>query len=261
MKLELQDQIGNQLLIEEYPKRIISLVPSITELLIDLGLSSNLVGRTKFCIHPQSQVELIPRVGGTKNPDLNKIGKLNPDLIICNKEENRKEDVELLLQNFPVYVSNVLTVEDGLEMIQHIGLLTGKENEANSIIDRINFPVYAATDSLKRSCLYLIWMKPMMAAGTTTYIDDLLNRAGLLNLAPLGVRYPFISEEILIQLKPQELYLSSEPYPFKEKHVKYFKSILPDTKISLVDGELFSWYGSRMIAASQYINDLKKSYE
>lgn len=261
MRLKVKDQIGNQLLIQEYPKRIISIVPSITELLIDLGLTDYIVGRTKFCIHPQSIVKSVAKIGGTKTPDLEKITKLNPDLIICNKEENRKEDVEYLQQKFHVYVSDINNVDDGLEMIKQIGALTGKDNEAETIIKQIKFPDYAAEGYKKISCLYLIWKNPIMAAGANTYIDDLLRRTGLLNLAPSGSRYPIISEDLLKMLNPKELYLSSEPYPFKEKHVNYFKTMLPNTKVSLIDGEMFSWYGSKMIAASEYITGLKKSYE
>jgi len=251
-----QDQLGNTIRIPFPPKRIISLVPSQTELLFYLGLSEEIVGITKFCVHPAAQFSVKEKIGGTKKLHLDRIADLQPDLIIGNKEENEKSQIEALQQQFPVWMSDIKTMQDTYEMIEGIGGLVNKSPQAATLVQQLT----AAWQNLEKvnhlTCLYLIWRKPYMAAGQATFINEILTLSGFQNLLPTDSRYPALSEEDLQQLNPQVLLLSSEPYPFKEKHLLELQTILPNTKIRLVDGELFSWYGNRLLHTVDYMNSL-----
>lgn len=251
------DQIGNKIELEGVPKKIISLVPSQTELLYDLGLGDAVIGITKFCVHPTEWFKTKTRIGGTKTVTIAKVAELEPDLIIANKEENVKEQVEALQKIAPVWVSDITNLENSHEMIQQIGCLTDKEEIANGIINQIKdgFKKIDATSYLKRVC-YLIWRKPYMTVGGDTFINDMLIHCGCKNIFEKEKRYPQITTAQLQSLHPEIVFLSSEPYPFKEKHIKELETFLPDTKIILVDGEMFSWYGSRLKKSSVYFNDL-----
>lgn len=252
------DQIGHQLSLDVFPKRIISVVPSQTELLYDLGLENELVGITKFCIHPKKWFETKVRVGGTKTLDLEKIKQLKPDLIIANKEENTKEQIEELQRLFPVWTSNIRNLVDSLEMIQQVGKITNTEKNANEIIAKIekDFEHLASIKKQPKSTLYFIWKNPYMSIGTTTFIHDVMKRAGFMNALKSKENYPIITEEQIKTINPQLILLSSEPFPFKEKHIKQFENICPNAQILLVDGELFSWYGSRLTKTVHYLIDL-----
>lgn len=228
-------------------KRIISLVPSLTELLIDFGLKDELVGRTKFCIYPEQRVQLIPSVGGTKNPHIQKILSLNPDLIITNKEENRKEDVQELAKHTEVIVTEIDTADQALEWIAKLGKLTGKMEEAQTLVSKINRLLYQIPESEPVHTAYFIWKDPWMTVGNDTYIHDVMSRYGLVNVFGNRSRYPATTFEELSSLSPGLVLLSSEPYPFKEKHISELKEVCPDSNIELVNGEWFSWYGSRMV--------------
>jgi ABC-type Fe3+-hydroxamate transport system substrate-binding protein len=245
------------------PQRIVSLVPSQTELLFDLGLGEEVIGITKFCIHPNKWFTTKTRIGGTKTVDVEKVRSLNPDLIIANKEENVKEQIEALSQFAPVYVSDINDLESAVEMIKDVGNLVGKEDESLEIINQIktgftqltNKPINGLTDQPIKTA-YLIWKEPYMAAGGDTFINDMLERCGFDNVFKTTNRYPEVSIE---QLKGCELILlSSEPYPFKQNHIEELQQRLPSTKIWLVDGEMFSWYGSRLIKTAPYLNHLCK---
>lgn len=242
-------------------QRIISLVPSQTELLFDLGLDKEVVGITKFCIHPKEKVAQKEKVGGTKNLYIEKIRSLNPTLIIANKEENQKEQIEELEKHFPVWISDVTDLQSALEMIASVGKMTGKEKEAEELNHKIekNFSAFSAPLRLKKAA-YLIWQKPMMVAGNKTFINDMLQRCGFNNcFQNLNGHYPEISAEQLQQANPEVILLSSEPFPFQEKHVEMFSKICPQAKIILIDGELFSWYGSRLLHAPLYFQKLAES--
>jgi ABC-type Fe3+-hydroxamate transport system substrate-binding protein len=257
-----RDQLGRKISINHPPKRIISLVPSLTEFIADLGLSDNIVGITKFCVHPKEVFRSKTRVGGTKDFNLQKIINLSPDLIICNKEENEKLKVEELAKLFPVYISNIINLKDAFEMMQQLGDILGKTIRANEIIAqcRLGFQSIHLQKSIneKQKVLYLIWKKPYMAAGTDTFINAMLEEAGFANIInTTNLRYPEISEAEIIALAPDLVMLSSEPYPFKQKHIEDLQHILPDSKIMLVDGEIFSWYGSRLLRAGEYLRKLK----
>ena len=253
------DQLGNEINLAEYPERIISLVPSQTELLHYLELDDKVVGITRFCIHPEEWYRKKNRVGGTKNLHFDKIRELNPDIIIGNKEENEEHQIKELMKEFPVWMSDILTLENALEMILAIGELTGKQDKAVILSKQIQ----DGFDNLipikkSKSVAYLIWRNPYMAAGGGTFIDDMLQRCGFINVFKNHGRYPKIYENELIKNKPDFVFLSSEPYPFKEKHISEIFSILPKSKIHLVDGELFSWYGSRLLHSPKYFEKLMK---
>lgn len=241
----VKDQMGREIELSHTPQRIISLVPSITEYLVDLGLGNRLVGRTKFCIHPEGKVQGIERVGGTKNFNFDKISTLKPDLIIGNKEENYEEGINKLSEEYPVWMSDILNLEQNFEMMVALGDITGKREEAASWIRRVrrNFAKYHRKYSGR--VIYMIWQKPYMVAGRGTYINSILEYLGYENVV-LQKRYPEIDEYILRKLKADRVFLSSEPFPFKESHKEEFNSLFPESLTQLVDGEAFSWYGSRL---------------
>ncbi len=258
------DQLGRKINIELYSQlRIISLVPSQTELLFDLGLDGEVVGITKFCIHPKEKVVQKEKVGGTKNLNIEKIIALKPTLIIANKEENEKEQIEELAKHFPVWISDVIDLHSALEMITAVGKMTGREKVAEELNQKIteNFSAPFAPLRLKKVA-YFIWQNPMMVAGNKTFINDMMQRCGFKNcFQNLKGHYPEISLAQLQQANPEVILLSSEPFPFKEKHIEAFSKICPQAKIMLVDGELFSWYGSRLLHAPSYFQKLAASLQ
>jgi ABC-type Fe3+-hydroxamate transport system substrate-binding protein len=250
------DQLNNTIQLKLYPKRIVSLVPSQSELLWDLGLREELVGITKFCVHPKELYKTITRIGGTKTVNIEKIRELKPDLIIGNKEENEYSQIIELKKEFPVWMSDIYNLNDSLTMIKSVGALVNRLEEANKIEDNIQTSFLNLKTS-KKSVLYLIWKNPYMAAGNATFIGDMLHKMGLKNvLTDTNGRYPNLNLEDIKSLNPELIFLSSEPYPFKEKHIQEFKQLLPSCKIILVDGELFSWYGSRLLKSVHYLNSL-----
>ena len=241
------------------PTRIISLVPSQTELLHFLELELETIGITKFCVHPSSWHREKTKIGGTKNLDIEKIITLEPDLIIANKEENVKEQVEKLALDFNVWVTDVNNFNDSLQMISDIGTITKKETKANTLIQSIKNEFDLNQLHLKelKKVVYLIWKDPYMTIGGDTFINNMLLQAGFKNIFDNTLRYPEVSVELLRDLKPEYIFLSSEPYPFSNKHLDELKSELPHSKIILVNGEMFSWYGPRLLQAANYFNQLR----
>ena len=256
--IEIADQLNRKVVLSSYPpKRIVSLVPSQTELLHDLGLEDEVIGITKFCVHPQNWFRSKTRVGGTKNVNIEKIKELQPDLILANKEENVKEQVEVLEKIAPVWISDVNNLDDALDMIEKVGTLTGKSEKSKLIAENILYSFSKLeTKNPKLKTCYLIWRNPYMTIGGDTFINDMLKRCGLHNAYTQEQRYPKIILEELKEHNVQLVLLSSEPYPFKEKHVEAIKGVLPKAKILMTDGEMFSWYGSRMLYAAQYFKEL-----
>ena len=247
---------------DSYPHRIISLVPSQTELLAYLGLEKETIGITKFCVHPKEWFRTKTRIGGTKNADIEKIISLNPDFILCNKEENIKEQVEVLADKFPVYMSDVCTYESALQMIADVGTLTGRNTEAEKLNQMIRGKFeHFQPDKKRIRTAYFIWKNPYMTIGGDTFISDMMEKAGFENIYQDRERYPEINIEELKRQEPEVVLLSSEPYPFKEKHITELQSLLPQTKILLVDGEMFSWYGSRMLYAPEYFQKLQQQIQ
>lgn len=250
------DQLNNKVSIPFPPRRIISLVPSQTELLASLGLQDEVVGITKFCVHPAPWLKSKTIIGGTKDFRYEIIDKLQPDLIIGNKEENYEEGIYELQKKYPVWMSDIVTWNDALNMIQGIGQITGKEAEALGIINSVKNAFESLQTFSSQSVLYFIWRKPWMVAGSDTFIHAILEKLNLRNAIDTS-RYPEISNEEIRQLNPDYIFLSSEPYPFQEKHIEELKQISPSSKIILVDGEMFSWYGSRLLHAPLYFNSLR----
>lgn len=255
------DQLGRNLELRKPPARIISLVPSQTELLFDLGLNEEVAGITKFCVHPGEWLRTKTKVGGTKQLHPDKIKQLQPDLIIANKEENVQEQIEELAKDFPVWISDVNNLNDALEMIKAVGNITNKLTEAKRISYQIkeNFFQLQTIHHQLQAC-YLIWKDPYMTIGGDTFINDMMGRAGFKNIFESKQRYPEITIEQLQGLNCQFLLLSSEPFPFRRKHIEEIQALLPNTKIFLVDGEMFSWYGSRLIKAPAYFQQLQKKF-
>jgi ABC-type Fe3+-hydroxamate transport system substrate-binding protein len=252
------DQMGREVYIPAIPKRIISTVPSQTELLFDLGLSGQIVGITKFCIYPANAIQSKTKIGGTKQLNVELIKSLQPDLIIANKEENERSQVEGLMQQCPVWISDVNNLDNALQMISSIGAIAGKATEAKKITQQVSTSFSFIKPAINQlSVAYMIWRKPYMTAGKQTYIDYMLNRCGLRNVIN-ETRYPEVNAYQLAELNPNVVLLSSEPYPFKQKHIDEFKTILPNASVVLVDGEMFSWYGSRMLYAAEYFAEIIK---
>jgi len=241
------------------PTRIISLVPSQTELLHFLELELETIGITKFCVHPSSWHREKIKIGGTKNLDIEKIINLEPDLIIANKEENVKEQVEKLAEDFNVWVTDVNNLSDSLVMINDVGILTKKETKANALIQSIKNEFDQNQHHLNnlKNVVYLIWKDPYMTIGGDTFINNMLLQSGFKNMFDDKLRYPEVTIELLRSIKPEYIFLSSEPYPFSNKHLDELKSALPDSKIILVNGEMFSWYGPRLLQAANYFNQLR----
>jgi ABC-type Fe3+-hydroxamate transport system substrate-binding protein len=251
------DQLGSAVVLSKRPERIISLVPSQTELLYDLSLDKEVAGITKFCVHPSHWRKEKKIVGGTKNFDFEEIDLLKPDLIIGNKEENYKEGIEKLKGKYSVWMSDIVSLQDALEMIQSIGHVVDREKRATQIVDRINTSFERLKKQPPRRVLYLIWRNPWMAAASGTFIHTMLSRLGLINCVEHRHRYPELSDDEIKQLDPEVIFLSSEPYPFREKHQDELRAIVsPGSKSILVDGEMFSWYGSRLLKAPEYFNSL-----
>ena len=261
LPLTVTDQLGRRVAVPFPPQRIVSLVPSQTELLFDLGLGDKVVGVTKFCIHPAEARTKATGIGGTKNFDFEKIAALNPDLIIGNKEENYKDGIEKLAAKYPVWLSDIGNLPEALDMIRRVGFIAGAREKAAALATEIeaSFAALAAsaTDEPTVSAAYFIWRKPYMVAATGTFIDDLLRRAGFANAFAGRARYPAITAEELAAAAPQRILLSSEPYPFGEKHLAEFQQLCPTAKIEIVDGELFSWYGSRLQKSAAYFSRLR----
>ena len=240
--------------------RIVSLCPSQTELLFDLGLENRIVGITHYCVHPQEKTALISKVGGTKNVKTEIVSGLNPDLIIAEKEENTRETVELLAQKFPVYVTNVESFSDAIKMIHDLSKLTGTSEKGQVIINEIEdafTPLGALKENRPMRVAYLIWRKPYMTVANNTYINSIIEKCGWINaFKNYPSRYPQITIEDLQREAPEIIFLSSEPYPFNEKHIEEIQTNICNARVYLVDGEMFSWYGSRMRLAGQYLVEL-----
>jgi ABC-type Fe3+-hydroxamate transport system substrate-binding protein len=250
------DQMNRSVELSATPKRIISIVPSQTELLFDLGLDEEIIGITKFCVHPPDKIKLKSKMGGTKTLNINKIKKSNPDLLIGNKEENEKDQIEELAQYFPVWMSDISNLDDAVDMIRKVGQLVGRQENAS----QLSSAIMTAFDNLKikpssLEVAYLIWRKPYIVAGNGTFIDDMLKRCGFKNAFEM-TRYPEVFPAQIVDADPDLVFLSSEPYPFTDRHVTEFQALVPNANIQLVDGELFSWYGSRLLKAPEYFKQL-----
>ncbi len=251
------DQLGKSISLASYPTRIISLVPSQTELLYDLGLNEEVIGITKFCTYPAAWHHVKEKIGGTKNLNIKKISDLNPDLVIANKEENQRDQIESIEAFCPVWTSDVQTIPDAISMIGSLAALTDRSNRGSQIINAISTEsnAHIITPTANR-VVYLIWKDPWMTVGADTFINSMLEKYGLKNVFDGQNRYPVISEQNIRDRNPDIILLSSEPFPFKAKHQIDLRKKFPQTRVLLADGSMFSWYGSRLIFAGNYIRRL-----
>lgn len=237
--------------------KIISLVPSLTELLLDCGLENQIVGRTKFCIHPAEKVDKIPKVGGTKKINFDSVFAQNPDIILANKEENTKEDIELLAKHYPVYLSDIKTIQDLIVFIEDFSTYIPEMDTVDIVEDLKKTKEFRIFNGQR--VVYLIWQNPLMTVGSGTYINHILDTSGFVNVFSHMSRYPEITASEIEQFKPDYLFLSSEPYPFNISHTESFNALFPDIRTVLVDGEMFSWYGSRTLQLQKYLEKLKNT--
>jgi len=257
----MTDQLGRQIAFEQLPMRIVSLVPSQTELLVDLGLEEQLVGLTKFCVHPADLRKKKTVVGGTKTLHFDKIRALDPDVILCNKEENTKEIIYTLEKEFLVHISDISSLKDAYEMIAQYGEMFDVAKKAVELIDDIKqevaeFQKFIA-DEPRLKVAYFIWRRPWMVVGGNTFVNHLLQMNNFENVYGSLPRYPEVDLERL--KKTDLMLLSSEPFPFAEKHKKELEPYAGTAKITFVDGEYFSWYGSRLEAAFRYFRKWRET--
>lgn len=253
--LTIKDHIGRTVPLPHPPKRIISLVPAITETMYHLGLEDKIVGRTRFCIHPKDKVQQAINIGGTKEIKLDRIHELNPDLIIAEKEENTKEIVETLEQFYPVFVFEVKSIADVYRMIADLGRLTKREAKSTNLVEGIQRGFLHLPNVKGKRAAYVIWQRPYMVVGKDTYIQSLLTEMGFTNpFTALEGRYPAVTEDDFRQAGLDFILLATEPYPFREKHIVQFQAMLPEVKPVIVDGEMF-WYGAKMIQAADYFRE------
>jgi ABC-type Fe3+-hydroxamate transport system substrate-binding protein len=256
---EFVDQLGKIIKIDKPIERIVSIVPSQSEFLWDISLGEKIVGITKFCVHPQDMFKNVTRVGGTKNLNIENIRALKPDIIIGNKEENSQSDIELLQKEFKVWMSDIFTLDDAYDMMQGLGILFNKEKQARGMIKKIQDDLMPLKNIFNgKSIAYFIWKKPYMVAGGNTFINDLLYYFGFDNVFINFDRYPKVTLKQLQEFQPDYCFLSSEPYPFAEKDVQEFIRLIPNTRVIIVDGEVWSWYGSRLLYVKDFIVKLQK---
>ena len=253
----INDMMGRELHLPYAPKKIISIVPSLSELLYSLQIEERVVGITKFCVRPQEWKGLKTNVGGTKKLNLAIVDQLNPDLILANKEENSFKDIDYLAAKYPVWVSDINNFDEALSAIETIGEITQSEKEAKRLLYRIHkaWGEITPEKNTDKTCAYLIWNDPIMTAGNNSFINDMMERLNFRNIIK-EERYPAISLDKLKEESPDVVFLSSEPFPFSENHLSFFSTALPNSQIILVDGEMFSWYGSRMKYAVNYFKKL-----
>ncbi len=255
------DMLGRQVLIPKLPSRVISLVPSQTEYLAYLGLEKEVLGITKFCVHPNSWFRSKARVGGTKQVDFKKIETLQPDLIIANKEENQREQIEQLAAQYPVWISDIYNLADAYTMMLDLGAIFSKTQKAKTLVEQLesDFQSLKPLEG-KKSAAYFIWKNPYMVAAKDTFIHHMIEVAGFENVFSNKMRYPAIELADLAQKSPDFILLSSEPFPFNKQHFEPFQKNCPNAKIIVVDGELFSWYGSRLRYTSNYFEELRTKF-
>ena len=255
------DQLGYSVQVTHPPQRIVSLVPSLTELIADLGLADRVVGLTHFCVFPRELYERSTRIGGTKKAKIAQIQALEPDLVIANKEENEREQVEAIKRFCPVWVSEVYDIPSALAMIQRLSAVVGAARAGSELAERIGQGVKHLPTLGERQGLYMIWRKPYMAAGGVTFIHEMMRQIGITNILADRNRYPQLEQAELQRLAPELVLLSSEPYPFKERHIEELRSLFPYATFQLVDGSMFSWYGSRIEKAVPYLRALAEQLQ
>lgn len=256
------DARGRTLSLALRPQRIVSLVPSITETLFDLGAGDRIVGVTRWCVHPADARTRARVVGGTHDVDLDVLARLEPDLVIANQEENPKPLVERLATVAPTYVTFPRTVRDGIVLLRRLGELTDQRDagaRAAARVEAAHRRARRADPQRAPRVLYLIWRRPWMSVNRDTFVHDMLTTCGAVNvLAHAEARYPTLSDADAAALRPDAILLSSEPYAFRERHREEWlrRGDLPAARLGqvhLVDGELCCWYGTRLLRGLPYL--------
>ena len=242
--------------------RVVSLVPSWTEFLHDLDV--NVVGQTKFCVRPQTAFRTLPRVGGTKTIKLDAVLGLEPDLVVANREENDREQIEALMAAMPserVVVTDVRTVEHALDEMRRLGEAVDRKAAADNMIQRTK-NAWGDPKPLVGRAGYAVWSSPWMVAGPDTFIHSVMAHWGMENAmghSDPEARYPTLAETPGMGVGLCDCWLlPSEPFPFKGKHLRGFEENHPDKRFKLVDGEAFSWYGSRMLHVTAHLNEVRQ---
>lgn len=259
MRMTTQDQLGRTVEITGKPHKLISLVPSITELLFDLGLGEFIRGRTKYCIHPEEKTGEVPTVGGVMGLDYHQIEQIKPDVIFASREENSQNEIDEIAKEFPVWVSDVQNLTDALEMIQTIGKICEVEETAKNMVQNIrdNFNLLSDIPEGVIRAVYLIWKHPLYTISKQTFIHDMLGKSGIENVfGDKEKAYPTVTEKEIKDRKPDYILLPSEPYNFTENDVAEFAEKFPNAEIKRVDGEFFSWYGSHLVNAPSYFKQI-----
>ena len=263
--MELRDAAGSLHFPADDTARIVSLVPSITELVCDLGLASQLVGRTGFCIHPKNAVRNVPKVGGTKTVDLEKVRKLRPSHVILNVDENEKSVADSLAGFVPnLVVTHPLAPLDNLALYRLIGGVFGRVGEAEALCARfqVAHDALARERHAPRKVLYVIWKDPWMTVSRDTYISRTLSLAGFETLPRTAEdRYPKFAFDDPCVAETDLVLLSTEPYMFRARHVAELAALpaFGGKPVRLIDGEMTSWYGSRAIEGLGYLRELRRS--
>ena len=251
--------------------RIASLVPSLTELAVELGLTEQLVARTGFCIHPAAALAAVPKIGGTKDVNLAKLQRLAPTHVLVNIDENRRETVDAI-RAWPrpptVVVTHPLTPDDNLvlvdQLLEHFGAQPGVRARATALTDaiRAELALTQPAGRAARSALYLIWREPWMTVARDTYIAAMLARVGwqtwpeVRGGASGAARYPVLQGDEPWLASIDRVLLSSEPYRFGAEHIALAQALCPNAQVQLVDGELLSWYGPRVLPGLRYLRQL-----
>jgi ABC-type Fe3+-hydroxamate transport system substrate-binding protein len=262
----IKDQIGREIVLKNVPKKIVSLVPSQTELLCDLALENEIVGITKFCVHPYYLKSIKTIVGGTKKVDFDNIKALQPDFILCNKEENAYDMLPELEKIAPTYFSNVNSINNSIDLILHLGTILNRRTEADNLVNKIQFKLADFKQFIKdkptRKVAYFIWAKPWMVAGSDTYINEMLQLNKFENIYEEMSRYPKVEiNRIRHDGDPDVVILSSEPFSFNDEHALEIASFTNRSITVFGDGEMFSWFGSRLLLAFNYFKELHKKLE
>lgn len=262
----VRDQIGREITLKSTPKRIVSLVPSQTELLCNLSLENELVGITKFCIHPYHLKSTKTIVGGTKKVDYEKIKALEPDFILCNKEENAFDMLPELEKIAPTYFSDVTNLNDSIDLILHLGSILNRRTESDNLAHKIEFKLADFKQFIKdkptRKIAYFIWANPWMVAANDTFINEMLTLNKFENIYADMSRYPKVEiNRIRHDGDPDVVILSSEPFPFKDEHAMEIGNYANRSITVFGDGEMFSWPGSRTLLAFDYFKELHKKLE
>ncbi|MBI9038391.1 MAG: ABC transporter substrate-binding protein [Bacteroidales bacterium] len=255
--MQFFDGLGRTICLDKIPKRIVSLCPSITETLCELGLADKIIACTDYCVHPIDVVKNFNKIGGPKNFSEEKILNLKPDIIFAVKEENETCKINRISKKVPTYVFDINSIQEGIEMIKTLGNIFEIQNISDCFIEKMQEGYKNLTKvNSNIKCLYLVWKQPYIAVGGDSFIDSVLYQINIKNcLRNSKKKYPKIKLKLL-ENQFDLLILPSEPYSFSENDIDGFEKIFPEKEIIKVDGEMFSWYGTHQLKAISYLQKL-----